>query len=129
MKTHLNPPTLHSNPAFSQVVVVESPSKTIYVGGQNAVSVDGEIVGTTLAEQTTKTIENVTAALEAAGATWSDVVRLGIHVVQGHDLREGFEAFMQTGVMPDPPPVITGMFVAALAAPGFLVEIDAVAVL
>src|SRR5690606_8653426 len=62
VKSHLNPPTLHANPAFSQVVVVENPSKTVYVGGQNAVSVDGQIVGTTLAEQTTKTVQNVTAA-------------------------------------------------------------------
>jgi len=63
MKTHLNPESLARNPAFSQVVVVEAPAKTIYVGGQNAVTPDGTIVGDTLAEQTRKSF----------GQVWRDI--------------------------------------------------------
>ena len=35
MRTVLNPETLPSNPAFSQVIVVRDPVETIYVGGQD----------------------------------------------------------------------------------------------
>ena len=48
---HVNPEGLHRSPAFSQAVVVEQPTKTIYVGGQNGVDAEGQLVGTTLAEQ------------------------------------------------------------------------------
>jgi hypothetical protein len=44
-------------------------------------------------------------------------------------LQEGFEAFQQVwGKRPDPP-VITGVFVASLANPDYLLGIEAVAVL
>lgn len=42
---HLNPKELHHNPAFTNVVAVTGPVKTIYVGGQNATTATGEIVG------------------------------------------------------------------------------------
>ena len=42
---HLNPETLHHNPAFTQAVAVRGAVKTVYVGGQNAVNNAGEIVG------------------------------------------------------------------------------------
>ena len=41
---HLNPDGMHRNPAFSQAVVVTNPGRTIYIGGQNAVNAQGEIV-------------------------------------------------------------------------------------
>ena len=128
MKTFLNPPTLPRNPAFSQAVVVTDPSATIYVGGQNAVSVDGKIVGETLREQTVQALANVEAALAAADATVGDVVRWNIAIVDGQPLGEGFAAFAQRyGVLSDPP-TITVHIVAGLANPAFLVEIDAIAV-
>ena len=34
---HLNPETMHRNPAYTQVVTVEGAKKLVYVGGQNAV--------------------------------------------------------------------------------------------
>lgn len=129
MKTHLNPAGLPANPAFSQVVVVERPDKTVYVGGQNALSADGEIVGDSLREQTSQALRNVQTALAAAGASMRDVVRLTINVVDGHDIREGFAAFQELDEQPDPPPTISVLVVSGLANPRFLIEIDAVAVI
>ena len=43
--THLNPEGMHRNPAYSQGVVVEATARTVYVGGQNAVSPEGQVVG------------------------------------------------------------------------------------
>jgi enamine deaminase RidA (YjgF/YER057c/UK114 family) len=127
MKIHLNPESLAHNPAFTQVVVVEAPAKTIYVGGQNAVTADGRLVGETLAEQTRQAVHNVEAALAAAGATLADVVRWTVAIVEGQPIAEGFAAFREVwGDAPDPP-AISVYVVSGLANPRFLVEVDAIA--
>jgi 2-iminobutanoate/2-iminopropanoate deaminase len=125
---HLNPAGLHNNPAFTQVVTVDGAARTVYVGGQNAVSAAGEIVGDDVGTQTTQALRNIEIALAAAGATLTDVVKWNIYMVAGHPLGEAFAAAQQAwGQQPDPP-AISVLVVAALANPRFLVEIDAVAV-
>lgn len=122
---HLNPDSLHKNPAFSQAVTVEGPSKLVIVGGQNAVDAAGNIVGDDLGTQTEQALRNVLAALEAAGASQEDVIRLGIYVVQGQDVAEGYAAAQRVWGMHAT--AITVLFVAALGHPQFLVEIEALA--
>jgi enamine deaminase RidA (YjgF/YER057c/UK114 family) len=126
---HLNPAALARNPAFTQVVVVSGNVKTIYVGGQNAVNASGEVVGrSNLASQTEQVLKNVAAALEAAGAQLEHVVKWNIFIVQGQQVATAFQEFQRTwGTRPNPP-AITVAFVAALANPAFLIEIDAIAV-
>ena len=127
MITRLNPETLHKNPAFTQVAVVDPSATLVFVGGQNAVNVQGEIVGQDIASQTVQTMKNLAAALEAAGATLRDVVKLTIYVVQGQSLQDGFAASQQLQELSTHPPTISVLVVAGLATPEFLVEIDAVA--
>jgi enamine deaminase RidA (YjgF/YER057c/UK114 family) len=126
---HLNPPTLHHNPAFTQVITVSGPVKTIYVGGQDAVDANGAIVGKgDIRAQTEQVLKNIRAALEAGGAQPEHVIKWTIYLVQGQSLQRGFEAFQQVwGYMPKPP-VISMMFVAGLANPDFLIEMEAMAV-
>lgn len=50
-------------------------------------------------------------------------------IVAGQSAQEGFAAFRKVWEQCPNPPVITGVSVAALAHPDFLVEIDAVAVI
>jgi len=126
---HLNPDGMHRNPAFTQAVVVEAGARTIYVGGQNAVTADGSIVGEgDLAAQTVQVFANLETALAAAGATIYDVIKWSIYIVQGQDLRPGFEVFQQVWGQRPNPPAITGVVVAGLAHPAFLVELEAIAV-
>lgn len=124
---HVNPEGLHRSPAFSQAVVVEQPAKTIYVGGQNGVGPDGEVVGPTVGEQAGQALRNLATILASEGASLANIVHWSIAVVDGHALDEGFAAFQQAWNPADPPPAITVHVVAGLS-PGFLVEIDAVAV-
>jgi enamine deaminase RidA (YjgF/YER057c/UK114 family) len=124
---HINPEGLHRNPAFSQAVVVENPSKTIYIGGQNGVDADGKIVGPTLGEQSLQALRNLETILRSEGATLANVVHWTVAVVDGHPIDEGVAAFGQVWDPADPPPAITVHVVAGLG-PGFLVEIDATAV-
>lgn len=124
---HINPDGLHRSPAFSQAVVVEQPTKTIYIGGQNGVDADGAVVGSTVGEQAGQAFRNLATILESEGASMANIVSWSIAVVEGHALDEGFAAFQQAWNPTDPPPAITVHVVAGLG-PGFLVEIDAIAV-
>jgi enamine deaminase RidA (YjgF/YER057c/UK114 family) len=124
---HINPEGLHSSPAFSQAVVVEQPAKTIYIGGQNGVDADGKVVGPTVGEQSGQAFRNLATILESEGATLGNIVHWTIAVVDGNSFDEGVAAFQEVWDPADPPPAITVHVVAGLA-PGFLVEIDAIAV-
>src|SRR5215510_14674896 len=128
---HINPEGLHRSPAFSQAVVVEQPAKTIYIGGQNGVDADGKVVGPTVGEQARQAFRNLATILESEGASLTNIVHWSIAMVDGHTfdatLREGVAAFQQVWNPADPPPAITVHVVAGLG-PGFLIEIDAVAV-
>ncbi len=126
---YVNPEGLHKNPAYTNVVVATGPVRTVYVGGQDAVDATGAIVGKgDLRAQTEQILRNIEAALEAVGAGLEHIVKWNVYVVQGQSLREGFEVFQRVWGNRPNPPAITGMFVAGLAHPDFLAEIDAIAV-
>lgn len=126
---HINPGTLHKNPAFTNVISVTGPAKTIYVGGQNAVDQDGNIIGKgNLKEQSTKILQNIETALQASGARIEDVVKWNLNIVAGQPLQDGFAAFQEFWGNRGAPPTITVLFVSGLAHPDFLAEMDAVAV-
>jgi enamine deaminase RidA (YjgF/YER057c/UK114 family) len=127
MITRIRPDTLHKHPAYSQVAVVSASASLVFVGGQNGVDTDGKVVAKDLAGQTVQTMKNVVAALSAAGASMRDVFKLTIYLVQGQSFQEGFAAarpFLVTGAEA---PTVSGMMVAGLANPEFLIEVEAVA--
>jgi enamine deaminase RidA (YjgF/YER057c/UK114 family) len=126
---HINPEGLLRSPAFSQVIAVTGPVRTVYVGGQNAVTADGDMVGVgDLGAQTDKVMANVQVALAAAGADLSHVVRWSVYVVDGHDIAAGFAAFQRAWGDRGDPPLVTFAKVAGLGVPDALVEIEAMAV-
>ena len=126
---YVDPEGLHKNPAFTNVVVVEGPAKTVYVGGQDSVDASGSIVGKgDIAAQTEQVLANVRAALAAGGAEPEHVIKWNLLLVEGVSLQEGYSAFQRAWVDTPNPPAITAAFVAGLANPDFLVEMDAIAV-
>ncbi len=127
---YLNPEMLNRNPAFTNVVVVTGPVKTIYIGGQDAVDAAGRIVGKgDIRAQTEQVFKNLQAALEAAGASLENVIKWNLLIVQGQPLPAGFEVFQRVWGRRPNPPTITFMYVAGLANPDFLIEMDAIAVI
>ena len=127
--THLNPEGMHRSPAFSQAVVVEGAARTIYVGGQNGVSADGQIVAAgDLAAQTEQAFTNLETVLAAAGATLHDIVKWTIFVAPGQDMMAGVGVYQRRWGTTAPPPAISVVIVAGFANPDFLVEIEAIAV-
>jgi enamine deaminase RidA (YjgF/YER057c/UK114 family) len=124
---HLNPDGLMKNPAFSQIVVTKGSGKTIYIGGQNAINAEREIVGKgNLQLQTEQVMKNIQIALAACDATFDDVVKLNIHIVQNQNAYEAFKV-AQKFISNSNPPAITVLSVSGLANTDFLIEIDAIA--
>jgi len=127
---HLNPDGLSKNPVFTQVVTVTGPVKTIYIGGQDAVDASEAIIGKgDIKQQAQQVLKNLQTALRGSGAELEHIIKWNVYVVQGQPLRPAFEVFQQTWGRRSNPPAITMMFVAGLANPDFLVEMDAIAVL
>lgn len=124
----INPDNLVDRPAFSHVAVVPPNATTIYVGGQNAVDAQGNLVGgSDIVAQTKQVMTNLRLALESAGASISDIIRWSILVVAGSDF-EAAAAVAAKSLDPEShPPLISVARVAGLAVPGALIEVSAVA--
>jgi enamine deaminase RidA (YjgF/YER057c/UK114 family) len=125
-------PGLHRSQAdgrdlFSHVVVT-SRRRTVYISGQLARDAQGKIVGKgDMRAQMRQVGENIKVALAAVGGTLADVVQTATFVTdwsefwKAIDIRhEYFGASLPTS---------TTVQVSALAAPEFMVEISAIAVL
>lgn len=123
--THLNPATLHTNPAFSQGVRIDGGGLLV-VGGQDGTDANGEIASDDLAEQTVQAFRNVLAVLTEAGADQNHVAKLNIYLQAGGDVTAVYQAAAE--VWGAHPTAITVLQVAGFARPEVLVEIDALAV-
>lgn len=125
----LSPEGLHRNPAYSQVAIVEGNCRTIYIGGQNAVDKNGNIVGKDDIEaQAQQVLNNLTTALEAGGGSFENIIKWNVYIVQGQSTEKALKVFQEPMKTMKAPPLITGVYVAALAHPDFLLEMEAVAV-
>lgn len=125
---HINPDGLMKNPAFSQVVTTQGNGKTIYIGGQDAVNSRGEIIGKgDIAKQTEQVMQNLQTALATCGATFENLIKLTIYMVQGQNLYDGFKVSQKFLGNLTNPPAISVLIVTGLANPDFLVEIEATA--
>jgi 2-iminobutanoate/2-iminopropanoate deaminase len=122
---HVNPESLHTNPAFSQGTIAPA-GRTLYVGGQNGVDADGTLLEGAEA-QVAQAMRNLLAVLEAAGATQKDVAKLTIYLHPTVSGESGFGAAMP--IWGQNPTAVTVIQVASFARPGVLVEIEAIAAL
>ena len=126
-KRFLTPATL--SPPFGYSHVVEAQAGTIvYISGQVPLDAKGQLVGAgDFAAQTRQVFENLTRALEAADATWSDVVKLD-YFLRGVDQIGAVRAIRDEYVDTANPPASTLVEVSSLFSPDVLVEIQAVAI-
>ena len=95
----------------------------VYVAGQSARDSELNIVGTTVEEQTRKTIENLAGLLSAAGSSLKEAVKATVHLSNLADFSRYDAVYAE--LVPEPRPVRTT--VGSVLAPGVLVEIDMVA--
>ena len=126
---YLKPKGLAINPAYSHVAVA-SGARTIYIAGQVAIDETGAVVGAgDLGAQTEQVMRNIGIALAAAGASFKDVVKITTYVVDYKPELRAVIGKARTPFFADrPPPASTLVGVSALAAPEWMIEIEAIAV-
>ena len=122
-----NPPTLSTPTGYTHVVEVTGPTKTVYIAGQIAFDKEGKVVGAgDMAAQAEQVFKNLQSALEAAGAKFSDVVKMNTYITdmaKAPAVREvRARYFGQTA------PASTLVQVVALARPELMLEIEVIAV-
>ncbi len=124
----INPSTLAKPPGYTHVVEVTS-GRMIYIAGQISLDTSGNVVGRgDFRAQTEQVFKNLKAALESVGATFNNVIKLNMYVVdisQLQALREVRDKYINTQT----PPASTLVEVRRLARDELLIEIEAVAVL
>lgn len=122
---HVNPETMHTNPAYSQGTIIPA-GRTLYVGGQNGVDADGNLLDGA-EEQIVQAMRNVLTVLASAGASQNDVAKLTIYLHPDVSGEEGFAAAMP--IWGQHRTAVTVLQVASFARPGVLCEIEAIAAL
>jgi enamine deaminase RidA (YjgF/YER057c/UK114 family) len=107
---------------------VAASGRFLAIAGQVAMDEDGALVGADDPRaQAERVFQNLRLVLEAAGATFADVVKFGVFVTDISLLpivREVRDRHIDTAH----PPASTAVQVGALFRPGYVVEVDALAV-
>ncbi len=126
----LNPDGLPPAVGCCQVTVAQG-SHIVHVSGQAGIEADGGLVGPDHRSQIEQSMRNLQLALTAAGATIEDVVKSTFYVLDySPDLLAALgEAAAEVFGAAAPDFAATLVGVTGLADPGYLVEIDATAVL
>jgi 2-iminobutanoate/2-iminopropanoate deaminase len=114
-------------PAYSHVVTVTGPGKTIYIAGQLGRDIDGNIVGKgDMRAQLEQTFKNLDSCLKAAGASWADVVKTNTYVTDYEEFAKHTDVRMRYfGVAV---PTSTTVQISRLAQAEAMVEIEIIAV-
>jgi enamine deaminase RidA (YjgF/YER057c/UK114 family) len=124
--TFASPPDLLTPAGYSHVVSIPQ-GRLAWTAGQVPMTRDREVPEGWEA-QARLAFENTGRALRAAGAAWSNVVKLTIYVVELSELptiRRVRDEFVDTAA----PPTSSLVQVAALFDPDVLLEVEAVAFL
>lgn len=130
--THIQPEGLVDVRGFGFSHVTTARGGTqIYIAGQVAVDKLGQTVGVgNLLTQTRQVMENLRIALAAAGATFSDAVKLNVYIVDYDPARRAeVMAVRNEYIDPDNAPASTLVGVQALAAPDYLIEMEVTAII
>lgn len=116
-----------SNPGpgfYSQGIETSASGRLLFVSGQVGVGPNGP--GKDIGEQTSLAIANLNAVLAEAGMDSSNIAKLTIYLTDKSHMPGFIEA--ASGTLPATPPATTLLIVKALAMPGLLVEVEAIAV-
>jgi 2-iminobutanoate/2-iminopropanoate deaminase len=123
----ISPVSMHRPNGYSHMARVKRGTP-VFIAGQVALDTSGHLVGPgDFRAQTQQVFENLNSAVDAAGGTFSNIVKLNVYVtdrVRLAEYREVRDKFIDV----QNPPTSTAVQVAALFRPEFLIEIEAVAV-
>jgi enamine deaminase RidA (YjgF/YER057c/UK114 family) len=124
----INPEALHTPASYTHVIAATG-SRLVFVSGQAADDPEGNLVGPgDLTAQAHQAFANVGRALAAAGARPEQVTRITIYVVRHRPEYLPVISEARVALFGDHKPADTLLGVETLAEPGYLIEVDAIAV-
>jgi enamine deaminase RidA (YjgF/YER057c/UK114 family) len=128
-KEIFSPATLPPPTGYSHVAKVNRGT-LVYIAGQVSSDASGKLVGEGDFEaQAERVFANVKLAVEAAGATMADIVKMNTYIVASVDpadvpkMRAVRGRYFGSGT----PPASTLVYVSRLAQPGWMIEVEVVA--
>jgi enamine deaminase RidA (YjgF/YER057c/UK114 family) len=127
-KELINPAALMAPTGYSHVAKVTGT--LVYVAGQVSSDASGKLVGEgDLEAQTEQVFRNLKIAIEAAGGTLADIVKMNVYLVAEVDQAEipKFRAVRDRYLDKARLPASTLAVITRLARPGWLIEIEAIA--
>ena len=114
---------------YSHLAVVARGHDLAFFSGQLGTTADGQLAGSDAGSQTRQVFENLSVLLDELDATPADIIQIRSFIVGAANLdasrivrTEIFNTWYPNGRYP----THTLIVVAGLAAPGYLVEVDAV---
>ena len=110
--------------SYSHGIEVESPMRFVFGSGQTGVDTDGRI-GDGIEEQSRLLWRNIEGVLAGAGMEISDIAKLTMLLVRRDDLPTARS--VRDEVLGNHRPASTLQFVAGLAHPDWLIEVDFIA--
>jgi enamine deaminase RidA (YjgF/YER057c/UK114 family) len=131
IKEFLSPKTLMAPVGYSHIAKA-SGGTTVYLAGQVACDASGKLIGEgSLETQAEQVFKNLKSAVEAAGGAMADIVKMNVYLVAevGADEVPKFRVIRDRYVSTAHPPASTLVVVSRLARPGWLIEIEAIAVI
>jgi enamine deaminase RidA (YjgF/YER057c/UK114 family) len=129
-KERINPPGVFKHPNFTRVITVKGGGKMIFIAGQTPSDINYKCVAPgDFKGQFIAVMDNLKKALDAAGASFDDVVHRRTYVL---DMDKYLNAMRDSDIPrywnPEKPPASTTVQVSRLSDPCFLIEVDLLAV-
>lgn len=110
----------HSTAGPYSPVLLVRPRALIVTSGQAAIDADGRVVGASVEEQATVTLENCRRRLAEAGCTLDDVFKVNVYLADLADWSRFNDVYERAFREPRPARTTVG----AKLLPGLLVEIE-----
>ncbi len=128
-KQYLNPKEIFHSPFFTHTVSVSGPAKIVYVSGQVSYDRDGFVIGKDdMRAQAEQVFKCLTHNLRAAGATWSDVVKMNGYMVKiNNDALNLYREVRSRHLDPKRLPASTLVGVERLVHEDLLLEVEVIA--
>lgn len=108
--------------AYSHGIEVPPNARWLYIAGQVGIAPDGK-VGDTFARQAELVWQNILAILKSAGMGPEDLVKVNTYLTRPQDMAESRTA--RAKALGNARPASTLVVISALAAPEYLIEVEA----
>ena len=124
----VQPDAIYQTATYTHVVEVVGPGRLIYTSGEQGRDRNGDLPSDIRA-QSIQLLENIKAALAAVGATFDNVIKLNVYMLDLRKHQPIWSEVKQHYVNRDAPPASTTVQVSALTREGALIEVEVVAAL